>query len=360
LTATLHIVKNWMSKKETKMTRMGMVTLVLLGVTLMANAVVAGPLKVYILAGQSNMQGHAHRSTFDYMGKDPATASILKDMLDSKGEPRLLEAVQIAYLSEDRSGAPTEKNGPLTVGFGADDNKIGPEFTFGITMHKMLGEPILLIKTAWGGKSLHTDFRPPSASSDTKPTGAYYTRMLAHVRKVLSDPGKIHPQYNPQAGYEIAGFVWFQGWNDMVDGGIYPQRGKPGGYALYTDLLADFIRDVRRDLAAPDMRFVIGVLGVGGPTELYTSPRYVPIHQGFRDAMAAPAALPEFAGNVAVVLTETFWDQKLDEVVSKREGRTAEEEEIARGASNKGFHYLGAAKILGPIGKAFAEAMVER
>jgi hypothetical protein len=46
--------------------------------------------------------------------------------------------------------------------------------------------------------------------------------------------------------------------------------------------------------------------------------------------------------------------------VSNREGRTAEEEEIARGASNKGFHYLGAAKILGPIGKAFAEAMVNR
>jgi hypothetical protein len=59
------------------MTRYGMMTLVLLGVTLMNSAVAAGPLKVYILAGQSNMQGHAHRSTFDYMGKDPATASIL-------------------------------------------------------------------------------------------------------------------------------------------------------------------------------------------------------------------------------------------------------------------------------------------
>jgi len=342
------------------MTRYGVMKLVLLGLMLMNNPLEAGPLKVYILAGQSNMQGHAHRSTFDYMGKDPATASILKDMLDSKGEPRVLENVYISYLSEDKSSAPTEKSGPLTVGFGADGNKIGPEYTFGIYMHKMLDEPILLIKTAWGGKSLHTDFRPPSGSTETKPTGAYYTRMLAHVRKVLSDPGKIHPQYNPQAGYEIAGFVWFQGWNDMTDGSTYPQRGQPGGYALYTDLLADLIRDVRRDLEAPDMRFVIGVMGVGGPTALYSSPRYVPIHQGFRDAMAAPASLPEFAGNVVAVLTENFWDHRLDEVVSKREGRTAEEDVIARGASNQGFHYLGAAKILGPIGKAFAEAMVGR
>ncbi len=72
------------------MTRYGVMKLVLLGLTMMNNPLEAGPLKVYILAGQSNMQGHAHRSTFDYMGKDPATASILKDMLDSKGEPRVL------------------------------------------------------------------------------------------------------------------------------------------------------------------------------------------------------------------------------------------------------------------------------
>ena len=31
-------------------------------------------LKVFILAGQSNMEGHAAISTFDYIGKDPAFA----------------------------------------------------------------------------------------------------------------------------------------------------------------------------------------------------------------------------------------------------------------------------------------------
>ena len=34
----------------------------------------AKPLKVFILAGQSNMQGHAEIGTFDYIGDDPATA----------------------------------------------------------------------------------------------------------------------------------------------------------------------------------------------------------------------------------------------------------------------------------------------
>ena len=59
--------------------------------------------------------------------------------------------------------------GKLTAGFGSrkdptqDGGKIGPEFTFGIYMEKLLGEPILIIKAAWGGKSIHTDFRPPSA-----------------------------------------------------------------------------------------------------------------------------------------------------------------------------------------------------
>ena len=42
-------------------------------------------------------------------------------------------------------------------------DKIGPEFTFGLTMDAALDEPVLIIKTAWGGKSLHTDFRSPSA-----------------------------------------------------------------------------------------------------------------------------------------------------------------------------------------------------
>ena len=46
-------------------------------------SVQAKPLKVFILAGQSNMQGHAEICTFDYIGDDPATAPILDEMRDA-------------------------------------------------------------------------------------------------------------------------------------------------------------------------------------------------------------------------------------------------------------------------------------
>jgi alpha-galactosidase len=223
-------------------------------------------------------------------------------------------------------------------------------------MDKQLKEPVLIIKTAWGGKSLHTDFRPPSASSDG--AGKYYKLMIDHVKQVLEDPKKTVPSYNKNDGYEIAGFVWFQGWNDLVDQGAYPQRGKPGGYDKYTEYMAHFIRDVRKDLNAPKMPFVIGVLGVNGPTDTFDGPRYKTIYQTFRDAQAKPASMPEFKGNVSAVLTEEFWDHKLAAARDKKQ-RTPEEEEIAKGASNQGFHYYGAAKFFGPAGKAFAESLLE-
>jgi len=38
------------------------------------------PLYVFILAGQSNMQGHAHISTMDAMAEDPKTAPLLREL----------------------------------------------------------------------------------------------------------------------------------------------------------------------------------------------------------------------------------------------------------------------------------------
>jgi len=318
----------------------------------------AAPLKVFILSGQSNMQGHASVTTFDYLAKDPKTAPFLEEMRDRKGEPTVCDNVWITYLSENRGGEAAIKEGKLTAGFGAREDTIGPEFTFGITMGKLHKEPILIIKTAWGGKSLHTDFSPPSATGAE--AGKYYQLMVEHVKKVLEDPKKVVPSYNSKDGYEIAGFVWFQGWNDLVDGKVYTERGKPGGYDKYTEYMAHFIRDVRKDLDAPEMPFVIGVLGVNGPVDTFDGPRYKSIYQTFREAQAAPASMPEFKGNVAAVFTEHFWDHKLEDARNKKQDqRTPEEEEIAQGASNQGFHYYGAAKFFAPTGQAFADAIAE-
>ena len=300
-----------------------------------ASGTVKGPLKVFILAGQSNMQGHANISTFDYIGKDPMTAPILAAMRDSQGKPTVCEHVWISSLGcgGNQYSDMLEKTGKLTAGFGASDSEIGPEFTFGIFIEKMLKEPVLIIKTSWGGRSLNTDFRPPSAGQyklpkavqdvwDQHPEGAHgipkledrkkwqeekdaasgvmYRAMIGHVRNVLKDIKRVCPEYDEQAGYELAGLVWLQGFNDLVDGTTYPGPDQPGKYDAYSDLLATFIRDVRNDLAAPNMPFVIGVLGVDGER-----------HAIFRKAMAAPADMPEFKGNVLVVDTAPFWDHAI-------------------------------------------------
>jgi hypothetical protein len=134
-------------------------------------ALEAKPLKVFILAGQSNMEGHARIETFDYIGDDPATAPLLKMMRGADGKPAVADNAWISYLTGHYEGnANGEGTGKLTAGYGArgsnptqDGGKIGPEFTFGLAMDKALEEPVLLIKTAWGGRSLNTEFRPPSA-----------------------------------------------------------------------------------------------------------------------------------------------------------------------------------------------------
>ena len=298
----------------------------------------AKPLKVFILAGQSNMEGHAAISTFDYIGKDPLTAPLLKEMRNPDGTPRVCDRVWMSYLTGPYDGSANgEGLGKLTAGFGERGNqptriggKIGPEFTFGIYMEKGLKEPILIIKTAWGGRSLNTEFRPPSAGQyklpkqmqelwDRYPQGAhgipkvedrkkwqdeknaasgvFYRMMIEHVKKVLADPKRVCPEYDEKAGYELAGFVWLQGFNDLVDGTTYPGPDRPGKYDEYSRLLAHFIRDVRKDLSAPNMPFVIGVLGVDGVK-----------NEHFRKAMAAPAKMPEFRGNVIAVDTAPFWD----------------------------------------------------
>ena len=368
------------------------------------------PLQVFILAGQSNMQGHANVSTLDAMADDPKTAPILRELRNADGSPRVCDRVWISSVgcAGDGWSDVIEQTGRLTAGFGASSSEIGPELTFGIAMEKRLRAPILLIKTSWGGRNLHTDFRPPSAGLEPindftlsewrrrgldvneeaekvhRAGGVFYRHMIEHVPKVLSDIGRVVPGYDPKQGYRLAGFVWFQGWNDLVDDGTYRERMKPGGYDEYARLLALFIRDVRRDLSAPRLPFVIGVLGVGGEAEGRKPPQ---CH--FRQAQAAPASLPEFRGNVAAVPTAPFWDDDLAALAARRErvlwqveeaakktpGASPEALEAARrkaiaeaftadelrrlkGASHWECHYWGAAKIMAPIGKALADAMV--
>ena len=178
----------------------------------------------------------------------------------------------------------------------------------------------------------------------------------------------------------------------MVASGTYPDRSRPGGYDDYSEVMGHFIRDIRKGLSTPKLPIVIGVFGVGGPVDKYgpDQQRYKSTHQNFRMAMAAPASLPEFKGNVAAVLTENYWDMELEGLIKrdskikgevkkaqsskklngkeaqalrielrKKEFSKRELKSLEIGVSNAGYHYLGSGKIMAQIGKGFAEAMAE-
>jgi hypothetical protein len=129
------------------------------------------------------------------------------------------------------------------------------------------------------------------------------------------------------------------------------------------------------------MPFVIGVMGIGGEKEDKNAPQ---MH--FRQAQKSVASLPEFKGTVVAVPTARFWDDDLEALQEKMEScwpkvdaKVAEEKDDSwenkmkhmaknfttaewkrlKGFSNGGYHYLGAAKVMAPIGKAFAEANLD-
>ena len=76
--------------------------------------------------------------------------------------------------------------------------------------------------------------------------------MVNEVHTCLAEIKDRFPGYRGQ-GYEIAGFVWFQGWNDQ-----YNDR-----WLSYEANLANLMRDVRAEFKAPDMSIVVGADGSG-------------------------------------------------------------------------------------------------
>jgi len=91
-----------------------------------------GPVKVFILAGQSNMEGagaiqgnlqrNDGKGSLEYLVKDPATADRYKHLVDEKGDWVVRDDVWIWYF---------DRKGGLTVGYGARNDRIGPELQFG-------------------------------------------------------------------------------------------------------------------------------------------------------------------------------------------------------------------------------------
>ena len=149
--------------------------------------------RVFILAGQSNMEGAGQirinpkkenkgAGSLEFLVRSPRTARQLAHTVDKDGGWVVRDDVWIWYLG---------RHGGLTAGYGARKTTIGPEFQFGHVVGRHFRDPVLSIKTAWGGKSLHKDFRPPTASG---PTGPYYHRMLAEIHQSLAGLEKEFPE----------------------------------------------------------------------------------------------------------------------------------------------------------------------
>ena len=251
--------------------------------------------------------------------KDPTKAKRFQHLQTEKGKWAIRDDVWVRYQRED---SPLLA-GPLTVGFSVygDQHHFGPELQFGHVLGNHLDNQVLLIKTAWGGKSLYEDFRPPSSGGQV---GPYYTKMLAEIRLALANLKTDFPGDKSQ-GYELAGFVWYQGWNDGVD----PKNAIPE----YEQNLVNLIKDVRKDLKAPNLPVVIGELTgpwVDAPDAWAT----------LRKAQAAAAARPEFKGTVLFVETHDFV-------------RPAEESPNP----GHGHHEFGNAETYFLVGDALGEAM---
>ena len=355
-----------------------------LAVLASSSPLAAKTVKVFILAGQSNMEGKGLPTHLDTYQEDPLIAPWYATIKDGDGWA-VRDDVFITYPTK-HGGA---MHGPLTVGYGTKgEDSIGPEFGFGHVVGEAFDEPVLIIKTAWGGKSVYQDFRPPSAMpSDEElremiaemqerhdaiirsnvqreaegqraqrvvpvPTfddlkssfGKYYRSMLENVKQELADLENRFPElkgYQP----ELAGFVWHQGFNDMVRRAYAPTQ-----WAEYTEWTAAMIKDLRHDLDAPDLPVVIGEVGTVG----------VDNRGDFQAAQAAIARLPEFEGTVVFVETAQYLDPVAVQWFEEGLWRQGEEGMAKWNTvgNDRPYHYYGSGKTFFLKGVAFGEAML--
>ena len=278
--------------------------------------------KVFILAGQSNMEGqgvvsmnhpefyNGGKGNLEWSMKHSSSAEKMRHLKDDKKNWTAREDVQISFKSQEK-----QRKGNLTIGYTGygGNSHIGPELQFGHVVGDYFDEPVLLIKTAWGGKSLHADFRPPSSGGRV---GPYYTKMIKEIHAALEELKHVD--------YELAGFVWMQGWNDMV---------ASDAITHYADHLVNLALDLRSELGKSQLPFIVGELGNGGPVQRDGN------MTDFRQAQRSGTARIE---NAIFVETSAF-------------ARPKEESPN----TTHGHHWFGNAESYFLIGDALARAAIE-
>jgi len=303
-------------------------------------AVPAGDVQVFILAGQSNMVG-AGKVDIDAKAANGG-AGTLRHMVGDPAAARfahLVNADKSWVVRDDVWISSFERKGGLSVGYGSGADRIGPEFSFGHRVGEKIDEPVLLIKAAWGGKSLAVDFRPPSAGKipyslgeqgdkrleeDPGFVGQSYREMMAELRRVMNERDTIFPELKGRKAV-LRGFAWHQGWNDRINDRFNGE---------YESNMIHFITDVRKELGVPELPFAIAETGMTGPGE--THPRALSLMEAQRKAAEHFGK----AGRVAFVATRGFWRPK------------------EQSPSGQGYHWNSNAETYYLIGEGLADALL--
>lgn len=383
-----------------------------------ADSIGNGPVKVFILAGQSNMEGRGFPEPLAWQVTQPEYRDRYKHFIKDGDFDAFNETVARTRDPEDPRSRPTYlwstrkdvwidylgKRGELTVGYGAPRDGFGPEFNFGHVMGDYYDDQVLIIKTSWGGRALARGFLPPSsilsdeeyaelakaqnaenrAWNEAEPSrieaankriteqnktaekkkrlrtfkpremvtteqykeqfGKDYRNMVREVHDCLAQLGDRFPGYQGQ-GYELVGFVWFQGWNDQ-----YQDR-----WLSYEQNMANLIRDVRKEFKAPELRVVIGQMGHDGmKPDKPDSPRDV-----IKRAQAAVAEYREFSGTVLCVKTDRFWDAEAHAIYTGPGGWQKDVSVWRQFGNDHPYHYYGSPWCFAQIGTAFGNGMID-
>ena len=376
-----------------------------------------GKVKVFILAGQSNMEGRGFPEPLTWQVSQKKYRERYTHFIRNGDYEAFLKKASASPDSKERKAAPAylwsvrhdvwinylEKHGDLTVGYGSPREGFGPEYNFGHVMGNHYDEQVLIIKTAWGGRALARGFLPPSsmlsaaeyarlaAEQNEKTTawnkaeparieeynrkttaqnktadrkrplrkfqprpivtpgeyrsqfGTDYRNMVSEVHGCLAELSQRFPGYKGQ-GYEIQGFVWFQGWNDQ-----YQDR-----WLTYEQNMVNFIHDVRKEFKAPGMPFVIGQMGHDGMQQDQDgSPRdYI------KTAQAAVPERPEFKNNTLCIRTDRYWDTEAHAIYTGPGGWSRDVNKWRQFGNDFPYHYYGSPWCFAQIGTAFGKGML--
>lgn len=320
-------------------------------------AVQSKPVKVYVMLGQSNMLGFGRVDDRNLNGTLEHLVHIEKKyghLIDSSGKWIARNDVRYVHVMDQRGVdyKDLEKFGVVRNEWLIPNKSFGPELGFGHVVGNVHAEPVLLLKACIGNRSLGWDLLPPGSErfehdgkiyagykdvanfweKGTEPkavpwyAGRQYDADVAHSKAVLKDLSKYYPGYQNQ-GYEVAGFVWWQGHKDQ-------NAALAGRYELN---LVNLIKTLRKDFNSPNAKFVLAT-GCGNPGT-----------EGFGKQIAeAQLAVdgdsgkyPEFKGNVKAIDNRDLWR---DASVSP---------------TNQGHHYNHNAETYYETGERLGRAMVE-